>query len=127
MTCRQSIDQTFMALAVLLLLRAGSALLYRGPYGAAGGGRKVRRMAGRDVGYTASATPHPNPLPEGKREQGAPREDQRGRLASPTCGNRKLTRKPPPSRLASSTRPPCASAISRASARPRPVPERLVE
>ncbi len=37
MTCRQSIDQTFMALAVLLLLRAGSALLYRGPYGAAGG------------------------------------------------------------------------------------------
>lgn len=43
------------------------------------------------------------------------------------CGRRRLTRRPPPSRLASSTRPPCASVISRASARPRPVPERLVE
>ena len=39
-----------------LLLRAGSALLYRGPYGAAGGWRKVRRMARRDASQFFAGT-----------------------------------------------------------------------
>jgi hypothetical protein len=42
-------------------------------------------------------------------------------------GRSRVTDKPPLSRLASWIRPPCASAISRASARPMPVPLRLVE
>ena len=43
------------------------------------------------------------------------------------CGSVIVTLTPPPSRFASATRPPCASAISRTSARPRPVPPRFVE
>jgi len=41
---------------LLLLLRAGSALLFRGPYGAAGGRRKARRVAGRDAGQFFDGT-----------------------------------------------------------------------
>ena len=43
------------------------------------------------------------------------------------CGIVIVTVTPLPSRLASEIRPPCASAISRTSARPRPVPPRFVE
>ena len=52
------------------------------------------------------------------------------RAASPPHhrpGNTSTATSPPPSRRASAMRPPCASAISRAKARPRPVPWRLVE
>ena len=43
------------------------------------------------------------------------------------CGSVMVTLTPPPSRFASATRPPCASAISRTKASPRPVPPRFVE
>lgn len=43
------------------------------------------------------------------------------------AGNVSATLKPPSGRLFRLMLPPCASAISRASARPRPVPLRLVE
>ncbi len=50
-----------------------------------------------------------------------------GGAAPDQVGNTIATARPPPSRLPRLMRPPCASAISRASARPRPVPLRLVE
>gem|GEM_PF-6420503 len=52
---------------------------------------------------------------------------QKHHPAPAVCGSSSVTRKPPSSRLARAIRPPCASLISRASARPKPVPERLVE
>jgi hypothetical protein len=55
------------------------------------------------------------------------RAQQNGYSAEPAQGRSRLTDRPPFSRLASWMRPPCASAISRASARPMPVPLRLVE
>lgn len=67
------------------------------------------------AGFCESAHSASKPLAAGRLHRGM------------GCGRRRLTRRPPPSRLASSTRPPCASVISRANARPRPVPERLVE
>ena len=45
----------------------------------------------------------------------------------PAEGSESATDSPPPSRFASDSRPPWASTISRARARPRPVPLRLVE
>jgi len=60
MTSRLPINQTILGsgsgCALLLLLRAGSALLYRGPHGAAGGWRKVRRMARMDAGQFFAGT-----------------------------------------------------------------------
>jgi len=50
-----------------------------------------------------------------------------GRSGGHQAGNTSDTHSPPPSRLRRAMRPPCASAISRASARPSPVPWRLVE
>jgi hypothetical protein len=48
-------------------------------------------------------------------------------VGSAGCGSTSVTDNPPSARLESCTRPPCASAISRASARPRPEPLRYVE
>ena len=42
-------------------------------------------------------------------------------------GSVRHTRNPRPSRFSNAIRPPCASTISRTSAKPRPVPLRLVE
>jgi len=39
-----------------VLLRAGARCFTRGPYGAAGGWRKVRRMARRDAGQFSAGT-----------------------------------------------------------------------
>ena len=85
--------------------------------------RKGRREdPGRSSGMPSSQRGkwEPGPLRQTSPSTGA------GNLAD-HAGSSRLTQRPPPSRLASATRPPCASAISRTSASPSPVPLRLVE
>src|SRR6185312_7677683 len=52
-----------LALALAVASARRSALLCRGPYGAAGGWRKVRRMARRDAGqfFAGTGVPSKNP------------------------------------------------------------------
>lgn len=56
-----------------------------------------------------------------------PARGTQGRVDHVALGNVMRTIKPPSSRLRRLSRPPCASTISRDSARPKPVPLRLVE
>jgi len=89
------------ALLWSLLLRAGSALLFRGPYGAAGGWRKVHRMARRDAsqffagtGMCRRKTPEPARAPG---RQDACRARHRGGLSFgyfSLATQRKVTRAP---------------------------------
>ena len=84
----------------------------------------------------AQTRPHPacgHLLPQGEKGRPGPLKRNAffgtGKMGTRAdhAGSSRLTQRPPPSRLASATRPPCASAISRTSASPSPVPLRLVE
>ncbi len=101
--------------------------------GRAGNGRQERHDRRRfgDQQERAGRPAHDRARQAGvdRRLAAAGEEAEEGRLASRAAqaGSTSDTHNPPPSRLDKAMRPPCASAISRASARPRPVPWRLVE
>lgn len=93
--------------------------------------RELRRVRGRAVQMHCSVARHADGrVEEHSKKQLTQHEMMRKAAAQPggqSMRMLRLTHSPPFARFSSAMRPPCASAISRASARPRPVPARLVE
>ena len=93
--------------------------------------RELRRVRGRAVQMHCSVARHADGRVEEHSKKQLTQHEMMHKGAAQPGGQSmrmlRLTHSPPFARFSSAMRPPCASAISRASARPRPVPARLVE